>query len=297
MGGPDVPGKGWYWAAGALALGSTLAAVALIAWLILSLGSDNQFLVPGRLAINIEQPGKVVIWHDHRTVFQGRSYDAPGRLPVGARIRAIEEASGRELEVGATLGASSASGNSRRVSVAQFRAEQPGRHLVLVEGTFEPRVFSAGADFLPRLLWSIFGAVALVLVGWGLAIGLFAWVFIRREAGVASVVGGTQASESLKTLVAVVYGLQLAGFLVGVTPVVGVILNYVKRPEARGTWLESHFNWQIRTFWWSLLWFATGLALAVVLIGLFIMLAAAVWVLYRAIRGWVDLTDNKPMPG
>lgn len=297
MSGPDVPGKGWYWVAGALALGSTLAAVALIAWLILSLGSDNQFLVPGRLAINIEQPGKVVIWHDHRTVFQGRSYDAPGRLPVGARIRAIEETSGRELEVGSTLGASSASGNSRRVSVAQFRAEQPGRHLILVEGTFEPRVFSAGADFLPRLLWSIFGAIALLLAGWGLAIGLFAWVFIRREAGVASGVGGAQAGESLKTLVAVVYGLQLAGFLVGFTPLVGVILNYVKRPEARGTWLESHFNWQIRTFWWSLLWFAVGLALAVVLVGFFIMLAAAVWVLYRAIRGWVELSENKPMPG
>jgi uncharacterized membrane protein len=78
---------------------------------------------------------------------------------------------------------------------------------------------------------------------------------------------------------------------------VGVILNYVKRPEARGTWLESHFNWQIRTFWWSLLWFAVGLALAVVLIGFFIMLAAAVWVMYRAIRGWVELTDNQPMPG
>jgi uncharacterized membrane protein len=201
------------------------------------------------------------------------------------------------LEVGATFGASSEWGNSRRVAVAQFRAVQPGRHLVLVEGTFEPRVFSAGADFLPRLLWSILGAIALLLAGWGLAIGLFAWVFIRREAGVASGVGSAQASESLKTLVAVVYGLQLAGFLVGFTPLVGVILNYVKRPEARGTWLESHFNWQIRTFWWSLLWFAVGLALAVVLIGFFIMLAAAVWVMYRAIRGWVELTDNQPMPG
>jgi uncharacterized membrane protein len=94
----------------------------------------------------------------------------------------------------------------------------------------------------------------------------------------------------------VVYGLQIAGFLVGFTPLVGVILNYVKRAEMRGTWLESHFSWQIRTFWWSLLWFAAGLALAVVLIGFFVMLAAGVWVLYRAIRGWVELTENKPMP-
>jgi uncharacterized membrane protein len=295
MSGPDAPGKGWYWVAGALALGSTLGAVALVIWLVLSLGSGEQFLAPGRLAINVEQPGKVVIWLDHRTVFQGRSYDAPDKLPAGARIRVIEEASGRELDVGATFGASSASGNSRRVSVAQFRAGQPGRHLILVEGTFDPRVFSAGADFLARMLWAIFGAVALVLVGWGLAIGLFAWVFIRREAGLPAASGAGQASASLKTLAAVVYGLQLAGFLVGFTPLVGVILNYVKRPEARGTWLESHFSWQIRTFWWSLLWFAVGLALAIVLIGFFIMLAAGIWVLYRAIRGWVELTDNKPI--
>jgi uncharacterized membrane protein len=167
----------------------------------------------------------------------------------------------------------------------------------LAEGTFEPRVFSVGPDFFPRMLWSVFGAIGLVLVGWGLAIGLFAWVFIRREEGSSAGTSIGQGSESLKTLCAVVYGLQLAGFLVGFTPLVGVILNYVKRPEARGTWLESHFSWQIRTFWWSLLWFAVGLALAIVLIGFFIMLAAGVWVLYRAIRGWVELTESKPMPG
>lgn len=295
MSGPGAPGRGWYLAAGALALGSTLGAVAVVVWLVLSLGSGEQFLAPGKLAINVERPGKVVIWHDHRTMFQGRSYDAPDKLPAGARIRVIEEASGRELDVGATFGASSESGNSRRVSVAQFRAEQPGRHLILVEGTFDPRVFSAGADFLARMLWAIFGAVALVLVGWGLAIVLFAWVFIRREAGLPAASGAGQASESLKTLAAVVYGLQLAGFLVVFTPLVGVILNYVKRAEARGTWLESHFSWQIRTFWWSLLWFAVGLALAVVLIGFFILFAAGIWVLYRAIRGWVELTENKPI--
>jgi len=291
-----APGRGWYAAAGALALGGTLGAVTLIVWLVLSLGSDEQFLAPGRLAINLAQPGKVVIWHDHRTLFQGRSYDGPEKLPAGARIRVIEEASGRELEVGASFGASSASGSSRRISVAQFHAVQPGSHLIAIEGSFEPRVFSAGADFLPRLLWSIFGAVALVLVSWGLAIGMFAWVFIRREQGFAAGAGTAQGSESLKTLCAVVYGLQIAGFLLGFTPLVGVILNYVKRAEVRGTWLESHFRWQIRTFWWSLLWFAVGLALAVVLIGFFVMLAAGVWVLYRAIRGWVELSDNKPIP-
>jgi len=290
-------GRGWILAAAALAVASTAGAIALVAWLFLTLQEDARFLGPGRLALQVEQPGKIVIWHDQRTVFQGRSYDAPEKLPPGVRFRAIEEASGRELAVGATMASSSESGNSRRVAVAQFHAEQPGRHLIQVEGAFEPLVFSAGPDFLARTLWFILGAVALVLVGWGVAIGLFALAFIRREAAPASGVATGQGSESLKTLCAVVYGLQIAGFLVGFTPLVGVILNYVKRAEAQGTWLESHFNWQIRTFWWSLLWFAVGLALAVVLVGFLIMCAAGLWVLYRAIRGWVELTENKPMPG
>jgi uncharacterized membrane protein len=125
---------------------------------------------------------------------------------------------------------------------------------------------------------------------------MLAWAFIRREGERPPQAGSAPASESLKTLVAVVYGLQLAGFLVAFTPIVGVILNYVKRAQARGTWLESHFTWQIRTFWWSLLWCAVGLALVLVVVGFFILLATAVWVLYRAIRGWVELSEGKPAP-
>ena len=102
---------------------------------------------------------------------------------------------------------------------------------------------------------------------------------------------------SLKTLTMVVYALQVLSVFVGITAIVGVIINYVKREDAAGTLYESHFDWQIRTFWWSLLWFAVGLALAVVLVGFLIMCAAGLWVLYRAIRGWVELTEIKPMPG
>jgi uncharacterized membrane protein len=287
---------GWYAAAGALALAGTAGAVALVVWLLQTLGTDPQFLAPGRLSLALEQSGKVVIWHDHRTFFQGRSYETPQTLPAGVRIRAIEEASGRELEVGASAGASAESGATRRVAVAQFLADRPGRYLILVEGEFAPRVFSAGLDGLGRALWTIGGAAALLFASWALAIGLLAWAFIRREGERPPQAGSAPASESLKTLVAVVYGLQLAGFLVAFTPIVGVILNYVKRAQARGTWLESHFTWQIRTFWWSLLWCAVGLALVLVVVGFFILLATAVWVLYRAIRGWVELSEGKPAP-
>jgi len=288
--------KGWLAGALACALGGTAGAVALVIGLLQSLGADPQFLAPGRYSLVVDKPGKVVLWHDHRTLFQGVRYDAPEALPAGARIRAIEEASGRDLAVEAAVGASSTHGTSRRVAVAQFQARHPGRYLIAVEGSFEPRVFSAGPDSLPRILWMGGGAAALLLASWALAIGMLAWAFLRREEHLPAQAGSAPARDSLKTLVAVVYGLQLAGFLVAFTPIAGVVLNYAKRSEARGTWLESHFTWQIRTFWWSLLWCALGLALLVVVVGFFILLAAAVWLLYRAIRGWVELSEGKPVP-
>ena len=92
-----------------------------------------------------------------------------------------------------------------------------------------------------------------------------------------------------------VYVLQLASILVGVTLIAGIFINYLKRRDVEGTWLESHFRWQIRTFWYTLLWFGVGLALLVIVIGLFVLVAAAMWLLYRAIKGWLELEERRPM--
>jgi uncharacterized membrane protein len=102
--------------------------------------------------------------------------------------------------------------------------------------------------------------------------------------------------KSLKTLTMVVYALQALGFFNGITWIVAVIINYVKKDEVRGTWLESHFRWQIRTFWWGLLWGAIGAVLLLVLIGYFVLVAAGIWVIYRIVKGWLYLNDNKPLP-
>jgi uncharacterized membrane protein len=102
--------------------------------------------------------------------------------------------------------------------------------------------------------------------------------------------------KSLKTLTTVVYALQAAGFLVGITWIVAVVIDYVKRDEAKGTWLESHFSWQIRTFWWGLLWAVVGAITFLVLIGWFILAADTVWIIYRIVKGWLYLNDNKALP-
>ena len=101
--------------------------------------------------------------------------------------------------------------------------------------------------------------------------------------------------KELKTLATVVYALQAAGFFVGLTWIVAVVINYVKRDDARGSWLESHFSWQIRTFWWGLLWAVVGGILALVVVGFAVLFADAVWIIYRIVKGWLNLSENKPV--
>jgi uncharacterized membrane protein len=101
--------------------------------------------------------------------------------------------------------------------------------------------------------------------------------------------------KSLKTLTMVVYALQAVGFLVAITWIVAVVINYVKLDEATGTSLESHFRWQIRTFWWGLLWGAIGVITFLIFIGWLILFADAVWIIYRIVKGWLYLNDGKPI--
>ena len=101
--------------------------------------------------------------------------------------------------------------------------------------------------------------------------------------------------QGLKTTVTVVYALQAVGLLLPVVLpwIVGVVIDYVKRDDAVGTWLESHFRWQIRTFWWSLLWAVIGGVLLLVLIGWLVLAVAGIWMLYRIVKGWLRLAEQR----
>lgn len=102
-------------------------------------------------------------------------------------------------------------------------------------------------------------------------------------------------TDSAKQITTIIYALYAASFLVGVTSIAAIIMNYIKRDDVAGTYLESHFRWQIRTFWFSLLWAVIGMVTMLVGIGFIILLADAVWVIYRIVKGWLNLNDNKPM--
>jgi len=121
-------------------------------------------------------------------------------------------------------------------------------------------------------------------------------------------------SDDLVTLTHIIYGLHAFSVLTGITSaafivtaflsgwpsIIAVIINYVKRDSVRGTFLDSHFSWQIRTFWWSLLWVIVAMVMIATFIGAVIglpmLLLLGLWVIYRIIRGWVALANRKAMP-
>ena len=130
----------------------------------------------------------------------------------------------------------------------------------------------------------------------------------------SSAPSGLVPASGLVTLTHVIYALHafsaltglassaliVTAFLSGWPSIIAVILNYVKRSEVRGTWLDSHFSWQIRTFWFALLWLAVGAILFVTVIGIpfaiVVWLITGVWVLYRIIRGWLALLSQRTLP-
>jgi len=130
----------------------------------------------------------------------------------------------------------------------------------------------------------------------------------------SSAPSGLVPREGLVTLAHVIYGLHafsavmglltpamiVTAFITGWPSIIAVILNYVKRSEVRGTWLDSHFSWQIRTFWFAVLWLALGAILFITVVGIPIALvvwfATGIWVLYRIIRGWLALTSQRTLP-
>lgn len=113
-----------------------------------------------------------------------------------------------------------------------------------------------------------------------------------------------QREAGLRRVCFIDYALHIAGPLLsmGFLSVIALIVNYIKRDDARGTVYESHMNWMIRTFWWTLFWiivsFIPVFLLTVVTFGLlsFLFLIPVIWYLYRMIKGVLRLNDSRPMP-
>ena len=129
---------------------------------------------------------------------------------------------------------------------------------------------------------------------------------MSQQDGQASLIGWTHlvyALHAFSIAVGILGAATVVGsFLIGWPSLLAVVLNYVKRSEARGTWLESHFRWQIRTFWFGLLWAVPCVALLVLTLGVAIVVlwlplaVLTLWFIYRVVRGWRRLAAGQPMP-
>ena len=104
-----------------------------------------------------------------------------------------------------------------------------------------------------------------------------------------------QTAESNKNITHVIYGLYAASLVVGITYLVAIILNYVKRDDVKGTYLESHFDWQIKTFWFSLLGCVIGTVTTMIIIGFVILGVTLIWYIYRIAKGWLRLNEGQPI--
>lgn len=96
------------------------------------------------------------------------------------------------------------------------------------------------------------------------------------------------------TNVQVIYATYLLGFVVGITPLIGIVLAYMNRGKAGG-WVESHYTWAIRTFWIGILYGLIAAVLSVILIGFLLMLAVAVWVIVRVVVGFQAVGRGEPI--
>jgi uncharacterized membrane protein len=118
-------------------------------------------------------------------------------------------------------------------------------------------------------------------------------------------VGWTEAIyalHALSLLTGILGAATIVGaFLIGWPSIIAVIFNYVKRSDVRGTWLESHFLWQIRTFWYGLLWVSLCIIFVVLTLGIGLIVVwlpigiVSLWFVYRIARGWIALRDGRPM--
>ncbi len=104
-----------------------------------------------------------------------------------------------------------------------------------------------------------------------------------------------KTDQNLKKYTYTVYILQALSFVVLITALLGVIINYVKDKDVEGTWLESHFIWQKNTFWYGLLWIVLGMMTLFLMVGYAVLGIVMIWLIYRIAKGWIYLVDGKEL--
>jgi len=271
---PRIPGLGWYTLAGAIFVGGFAFAGMLTRGFIAGFEPAVRFLAPGEVQVPIAAPGDQVLWHEHRTLYQGRAFNVAPAMPDGTRYR-VQAPDGSPIAIEPHSGTSSEGSEGSSVSVGHFAASSAGVYRVVVEGLTEPRIMAVG----PNRAWPIMRLVA--------EASLIVLLALGGRLPLASMGSSAPWKRQAPPVRARTRKLPCASSRV----------SYMacRRAQASGTWLDSHFTWQIRTFWWSVVWCVLGIATAIVLVGVFILIGSGVWFVYRIVRGWIELNEGRPM--
>jgi uncharacterized membrane protein len=118
--------------------------------------------------------------------------------------------------------------------------------------------------------------------------GARAWCHVMYALHTISAVSGILTSATI-----------VSAFIFGWPSIIAVVINYATRSHAEGSWLASHYQWQLRTFWYALLWLLVAGLLAITLVGIpaaiLVMFVTGIWVLYRMLRGWLALANRQAL--
>lgn len=178
------PGRFWY-AAAALILLSGAATTGVLVFRTVTTFTDGmtQMLAPGSEMLELEEPGKYVIYHEHRSVFGGRTYSAQ-KVPKGLACSVSSERTGEALEVrGATSNTTYSFGSREGVSLFEFSIVSPGTYELVAtrDGDASPVILAVGRDSFARLMITIFAAVGICMASFFLGIGMGVLVYVKRQ--------------------------------------------------------------------------------------------------------------------
>jgi len=169
---------GWFVAAGVVALAGIGVAASLVLGFVSAYEAPVRLLAPGTTSVEIGRPGRYIVWHEHSTVFDGRTFDLPERLPHGVQLEVKAPDGGALRSEPASM--SVTWGSVKRAAIVSFEASTPGRYTVSAQGDAPPFVLAVGADFTWPLLRAIGGAIAAAVLGLGAALALALYGFVQR---------------------------------------------------------------------------------------------------------------------
>ena len=176
------PSRVWYVIGAALMMGAAIGAPVYLIWTLVSLmSSGEQFRAPGVNRFHLNKPGKYILWHDYRTVFDGRRYSVEQELPDGVVFTVTNDETHESVHIEASGGAHEQSGSSERADVCSFRIDAPGWFVVKIQGLPSLRIFTLRRPLLAPVLLTLAVSTTAGLFGFAAGVAMIVVTAVKRS--------------------------------------------------------------------------------------------------------------------